>query len=197
MPYKLTDAYQNRRTKDELNHKGGQIDGNTSIVNGDLYVNGGLLLPVGSVIPFISETPPAGWLLCDGSNVSISKYRRLYNVIKNRFGTASEEGYFVLPDMRGRVPIGAGSGDGLTTRTLADIGGSETHTLTIDEMPSHTHNVSNTVQKTGDNTMGSSDQTANEIDNIHTITTTSTATGGGEPHNNMQPFIVLNYIIRA
>lgn len=98
--------------------------------------------------------------------------------------------------MKGRVPVGAGLGNGLTTRTIGDASGSETHTLTIDEMPSHTHIVPNKVIKTGLDTADGLDATNNEIDNINTDDKPTSPTGGGQPHNNMQPFLVLNYIIR-
>lgn len=61
MSYKLTDTYINRRINNKLDHRGGVIDGNTNIINGDLYVNGGLIVPVGSVVQYINETPPRGW----------------------------------------------------------------------------------------------------------------------------------------
>lgn len=207
-------------------------------VTGDYYLNNYLLIPTGSIFPYAGNSVPGGYLLCDGNAVSRSTYNRLFQTIAEIYGSGDGSTTFNLPDLRGRTPIGFGQGSGLTNRLLGDIDGEETHTLTTDEIPSHnhtatsgsagdhshtindsghSHNTSNTVQKTGNNTPGSLDTTSNEIDNINTGVTTSTTTttgitinnagshtheitvnntGGGVAHNNMQPYIVINYIIR-
>lgn len=155
-----------------------------------------LLIPVGSVLSYISSDPPDGWLICDGQAVSRVHYPELFAIIGTNYGNGDGSSTFNLPNLKGRVVVGSGAEGGLTTRSLGDIGGSETHTLDIDEIPSHSHNVSNTVQITGSNTPGSLDNSANEIDNQNITSTTSSAVGGGQSHNNMQPFVVLNYIIK-
>jgi len=198
--------------------------GNNREDAGDFYRNGQLLLPVGLIMPFAGTEIPNGWLRCDGSEISKAQYPRLFASVGGTYGTPSNANNFLLPDLRGRTLIGTGDGPGLTNRVLAATGGAETVALTADEMPAHTHTgttdsagdhnhtVSNTVQKTGLNTPGSLDNDSGaggtEIDNIATATiTTSTAgahthsfttnsTGSGSAHNNMQPFMALNYIIR-
>lgn len=239
MRFLYHDFYQNRQQRIKLDHLGGNVFGNINVIdNGDYLHNGNILLPVGTIIQYIANEAPGGWLICNGSEVKKSEYPRLYKIIGETFGTSINSNNFVLPDLRGRIPVGSGQGDGLTNRTIGDIGGSETHTLTIAEIPSHAHNatidacgnhthpitdpghshsINNQVQITGNNTPGSLDQTANEIDNINVITrntitnttgiTINTSgshihdisintTGDGQSHNNMQPFLVVNYIIR-
>lgn len=188
-------------------------------VHHDITLNNQPYLPIGIVLPYASNTAPEGWLVCDGSDVSKNDYPHLYAVITNKFGDETTDN-FKLPDLRGRVIVGSGNGSGLTARSIGDVSGAETHTLTIAEMPSHnhtgttntsgnhTHDVNNTVQKTGQNTPSGLDSTGDEIDTsnttstttsengAHTHTFTTNSTGGGNAHNNMQPFLVLNYIIK-
>ncbi len=144
-----------------------------------------------------------GWLKCNGQSISKTSYPALWDVIGYAFGGSGDN--FNLPDFRGRVPGAIGSGTGLTERLLGQARGTETHTLTVDEMPihnhgvtdnGHTHNVSNTVNFTGDGTPGSIDNSGGEIDTNTTFNTTSSSSttgisiqnaGGGLAHNNMQP----------
>jgi microcystin-dependent protein len=117
-------------------------------------------------------------------------------VIGTTYGAGNGSTTFNLPNMAGRVAVGQGSGSGLTPRSMGATGGSETHSLTTEEMPSHSHDVSNTVQKSGANTPDGLDNGGNEIDTVTTVTTASASVGDSEPHNNVQPFVVLNYIIK-
>ena len=122
------------------------------------------LLPRGSIIMFNGSVVPAGWLICDGSS-----------------GT---------PDLRGRFILGAGQGIGLTNRGLAQTGGTETHTLTIDEMPSHSH--------TGPKRWGIAQVNfGSGADSDGGGGSWTSSTGGSQPHNNMPPFYVLYYIMKS
>lgn len=179
-------------------------------VTGRVYQATHMLVPPGSVVAYIASSAPGGWLLCDGSAVSRTTYSILFGIIGTTFGTGDGSTTFNLPDMRGRVPVGYGTGSGLTARTLAASGGEETHVLTTDEMPSHSHNitdpghshsyVNNTNNQDTDNAFGT--QTAADDSDLGATTGTSTTgitvnnAGGGQAHNNMQPFLVLNYIIK-
>jgi microcystin-dependent protein len=203
------------------------------------------VIPVGMVVPFAGENAPRGWFICDGRALSKTRYASLYEAIGDTYGSSSNE--FNLPDLRGRVVVAVGNGDGLSTRTLGQKGGAETHTLSVDEMPSHAHGIVDNghvhtgttsenglhthstnanggqgglglVTANGTNTVVETDDSNGELDvwktpyaltinnsgnHVHTFTSNSSttnisiqSTGGGQAHNNMPPFIGLNYIIR-
>lgn len=153
-----------------------------------------LLVPSGVMMQYAGQSSPNGWFLCDGSSYEISTYLDLYKVIGTMYGGSG--GYFSVPDMRGRVGIGASSSaiNGLSTaKTLATSSGEETHTLTIDEMPSHTHDVENVLEHNGDTypALGFDPRALGRE-----VSKTTDAAGSGLAHNNMQPYLVLNYIIK-
>lgn len=94
----------------------------------------------GTVLPFAgSKAPNDEWLLCDGSAVSRVGYATLFKVIGETYGSGDGSTTFNLPDLRGRVAIGSGQAAGLTERIIGQAIGAETHTLTVDEMPIHSH----------------------------------------------------------
>ena len=92
----------------------------------------------GQIILFAGNYAPAGWAFCDGSLLPIAEYTELHNAIGTTYG-GDGQNTFALPDLRGRIPIHMGTGPGLTPRTLAESGGVETVTLTVAQMPNHTH----------------------------------------------------------
>jgi microcystin-dependent protein len=146
-------------------------------------------VPAGTVVAFVGTDVPDGWLPCDGSPVSRSLYPALFSAISTAWGSGDGSTTFNLPDLRGRGPIGAGQGAGLTNRTLAQIGGEEAHTLTVDQMPAHRHSVTSVVWEGPGGWSGggwASDPLA--VD--------TTSVGGSQPHNTMQPFAVVNFIIK-
>jgi microcystin-dependent protein len=98
--------------------------------------------PVGAVQAYAGASAPTGWLACDGSAVSRTTYAGLYAAIGTAWGSGNGTTTFNVPDLRGRAPVGAGTGAGLTARALAATGGAETHTATVAHThtgPSHTH----------------------------------------------------------
>jgi microcystin-dependent protein len=99
---------------------------------------------IGEMKMYGGSTAPAGWLLCDGSAVSRTTYANLFAVIGTTFGAGDGSTTFNLPDLRGRSPLGAGQGSGLTSRALGQKIGAETHALSINEMPTHNHGGSTT-----------------------------------------------------
>ena len=97
----------------------------------------------GLVLPFAGVAAPTGWLLCNGAAISRSTYARLFAIIGTVYGAGDGTNTFNLPDLRGRVPVGAGQGSGLANRTLGAYGGEENHALSWVETGSHYHNLSN------------------------------------------------------
>lgn len=187
------------------------------------------LCPPGTVVSYISSTTPDGWLLCDGSAISRVDYLNLYKVIGTTYGPGDGTTTFNLPDLRGRTTVGFGAGAGLTNRVMAASGGAETHTLTVDEIPSHNHGITDPghnhaitdpghthsyVNNVNNQTTDDAFSTETAADNADLNQTTGSSTtgitinnnttgitvnntGGGNAHNNMSPFLVLNYIIKA
>jgi len=174
------------------------------------------IMPAGSVIPYAGASAPTGFLLCDGSNVSRTTYATLFAVIGTTYGAGDGSSTFALPDLRGRVvagqdDMGGASADRLTDQTgglngdtLGDTGGSETHTLTTAQLASHTHSFSDTdsitvgTLVTGDSVnRGGSGQLFSNNSVTVSISGTTGSAGSGSAHNNVQPTIILNYIIRT
>ena len=96
------------------------------------------VIPCGIIQMFAGATAPNGWLVCNGSTVSRSAYSDLFKVIGTTYGAGNSNDTFTLPDMRGRTPIGVGTGAGLTARTLAATTGAETVTLSASNIPTIT-----------------------------------------------------------
>lgn len=95
---------------------------------------------IGDIKQSVSQKDHNGWMICDGRSLDILDYPLLYNLIGTSFGTASDT-TFKLPDTRGKVSGSIGQGSGLTNRTMGSYIGSETHTMTITEMPTHSHDT--------------------------------------------------------
>jgi len=165
-------------------------DSDITSIGGRVYDRSGAVMPVGAMLAFAAEQPPAGWLVCDGRAVSRSTYAALFAAIATQWGPGDGAATFNLPDLRGRAPIGAGQGSGLTSRVLAQSIGEEIHTLTTSEMPSHGHSIPLQQSNTNDGGGG-----GNRVLVGGSNFTTGSA-GGGQPHNVMQPSAVVNYIIK-
>lgn len=159
---------------------------NKSYVDAQLASFGGL--PVASVVPYAGTIMPSGWLDCsNGTAVSRTTYANLYAAIGVTYGTGDGATTFNLPNIAGRVLLGMGTGSGLTTRSLADVGGEETHVLSVAELPAHTHAQGFLNTGTSGGGAGTSFGTANNTG----------STGANTGHNNIQPFLVLRYIIKT
>jgi microcystin-dependent protein len=148
------------------------------------------VVPAGTISAFGGEQAPSGWLLCDGTAVSRTTYAPLFAALATKWGAGDGSATFNLPDLRGRVPIGAGHASGLTDRAIGELLGEETHVLTVAEMPSHSHSVTSVP---GWDALGGYSGGGWFGD---PIPFDSSATGGNQPHNNMQPSAVVTYVIK-
>lgn len=161
---------------------------------------GGDSLPVGSIIEYTSDIIPEGWLLCNGQAVSRSVYIDLFNIIGTDYGQGDGVMTFNIPDLRGKSIIGKDEND-TDFNTLGKVGGEKTHTLTISEMPSHSH--SGKFKYDGNNTTTVAVSAGSGYNVIRTSTTdynkalTLQDNGGSQSHNNLQPYMTTNYIIKA
>lgn len=174
------------------------INANSFYATGNFYLNNYVLIPAGTIVQSAAITEPAGWFNCNGRTLNNTTYSGLFNAIMYTYGGSDLS--FNIPDIQGRVPIGAGSGAGLTTRTLGQKSGAENHTLSINEMPSHTHslmrrrNPDDGAYDTSDGHKFESSAATTDREDLGNFNTYST--GSGASHNNMQPFIVLQYLIK-
>ena len=167
-------------------------NGATFVSYGGGSGGGGDTLPVGSIIAYSSDTIPNGWLLCDGSSFSTTSYPELFEAIGVTYGWDDERNP-KLPDLRGRVAVGkkdATSADDTEFSSLGKTGGEKEHTLTVSEMPKHSHNFQ------FDQTAGSN-VTAVKTGVNNSYGKATSETGGSQPHNNLQPYLVTNFIIKA
>jgi microcystin-dependent protein len=159
--------------------------------------------PAGAVIPFAGTSAPTGWLLCFGQAVSRTTYAALFAVTSTTYGVGDGSTTFNLPDLRGRVVAGeddmggtsanrlTGLSGGVNGDILGGVGGAEAHTLITAEIASHLHSIS-TVSSTGGNSGVQSTGSGGTGSSRNT-----NSTGGGGAHNNVQPTIILNYIIKT
>lgn len=156
-------------------------------------VSAGLgFFPTGGMIPFGGSSAPAGWLLCDGSAVSRSTYATLFSVISTAYGAGNGTTTFNVPDMRENVPVGYKSGS-TQFGTLGGSYGEKTHTLTTTEIPAHTHSMGSAIVKSGG--AGTEVSQGNAYAYGYVNATGSAGSDGG--HNNIQPSVVFNYIIKT
>lgn len=185
--------------------------------------------PVGMVMDYAGDFAPEGWVLCDGRSLSRTTYAALFAVIGTKFGSDNAT-TFKVPDLRGRVIAGldnmggssanriTSAASGFNPNTIGSAGGSQSHTLTIGEMPTHSHggsvgaggrhrhesidsNIGGVGSGSGVTTSGGSAratlnmQTSYAPDHTHSLTISNQ--GGNQAHRNMQPTMVMNKIIRA
>jgi microcystin-dependent protein len=186
----------------------------------------GVAAPVGSITAYAGASAPSGWLLADGTAVSRATYAALFAVCGTTYGAGNGSTTFNLPNLKGRVVVGLDASQA-EFDARGETGGAKTVTLTEAQMPSHTHvqNAhSHTVtdpghthgQNVSANTGGTASRTDYVNDNagqvfpqgivtdtattglsVNSATATNQSAGGGGAHNNLQPYLTLNYIIRA
>ncbi|MFZ9793682.1 MAG: tail fiber protein [Gemmataceae bacterium] len=166
------------------------------------WVSSSSIIPVGTVQMYAGSnlsTPPSGWLFCQGQTVSRTVYAALFSAIGTVYGSGDGSTTFHLPNLMGNVPVGYKSGD-TNFGTMGKTAGSATVTLDSTHMPTHSHTVTNGSNRTYWNNNGSNPWTwaYNNPGAIGSDTNPSTSTAGSsQPHSNLQPYIVLNYIIKV
>jgi len=159
------------------------VDGQALVTDGNGNVSWQSAVPVGTIQMWVTDTPPAGWLICDGSSFDTNQYPALQTILNSSN----------VPDLRRRFPLGAQDivNPGETPRPLSSTGGEEEVTLTIAQMPAHTHGIQyreGEEQGNGNDYSDLGDTGVND---------STQPTGGGEAHNNMPPYYALHFIIRA
>lgn len=159
--------------------------------------------------PFLAEIkiiswnfPPRGWAFCNGQLLPINQNQALFSILGTTYGGNGQTN-FALPDFRGRTPIHAGAGFDLGQRS-----GEEAHTVTVSETPAHTHSLSASTQQANQATLVTAPASTPNIlaavagaqySNAQSLTTlrpdTVANAGGSQPHENRQPYLVLNFVI--
>ena len=155
------------------------------------------------IFPF--NFPPTGWAFCDGQLMPISQNTALFALLGTVYG-GDGKSTFALPNMQGNAPMQPGQGQGLTDRVLGEMSGVESITLLTSEMPIHTHSIAthnldfaDTQNPSPTGILAKSNQGSAYQTNLANLTLMAFQTlppaGGGLPHNNMQPYLTLNFCI--
>jgi microcystin-dependent protein len=158
---------------------------------------------IGEIRIFAGNFAPLGWAFCNGQLMAVSQHDALFSLIGTIYGGDGQT-TFALPDLRGRLPIHAGTGPGLSPRALGSQGGSEQVSLTFNQMPSHGHEPfqASTLRGNSANPGGAVLAESAQISpyaedapgvslNVNSIS----AAGGSQPHTNVMPFQCVNFII--
>jgi microcystin-dependent protein len=160
---------------------------------------------VGQIIAVGFNFAPAGWVLCNGQLLSISEYQVLYALIGTTFGGDGQT-TFAVPDLRGRSPLGQGSSAGLPPAVVGQVGGTESVTLTLQQIATHSHpllasSATGSVAKPSSTTVLANQSNA-AVDiygaaagGVTLAPSAIGASGGSQPHENRQPYNTVNYII--
>ena len=154
---------------------------------------------VGEIRMFAGNFAPAGWMFCEGQLLPISENATLFNLIGTTYGGDGQQ-TFALPDLRGRLPLHQGNGF-----TLAETGGVEEVTLTVQQIPAHSHpalatnddasNIVPTGQVLAAGTVVSTAPYGTDAPKSPLVPSSIGSTGGSQPHNNFQPYLCIDFII--
>jgi len=156
---------------------------------------------IGEIRMFAGNFAPAGWAFCNGATLPISENDVLFQLIGTTYG-GDGQSTFNLPDLQGRLPMHQGQGSGLSNRTLGEQGGVETVTLTTSQIPLHSH-APLSVSGSGNQTTPQNGVWAGVTSSIYTSNAPATPfnatlggnSGGSQPHDNMMPYLAINFII--
>ena len=158
---------------------------------------------VGEIRMFGGNFAPAGWAFCNGQLLPISENETLFNLIGTTYG-GDGQATFALPDLQSRIPVHQGTGSGLSTYVIGETGGVETVTLTTQQIPAHTHPVQAYGDQAGSAVNPAGKLLAQSFNVVPFINDAPTgsfnvaaveATGGNQPHTNIQPILCINFII--
>lgn len=159
---------------------------------------------LGEIRMFAGTFAPNDWLFCNGQLLPISRYTALFSLLGTMYGGDGKSN-FALPNLQGRAPMNFGAGPGLTQRYVGEEGGSNSVTLQITEMPAHTHLPScSSTNKGTESPEGAVWGATKGIPGPQTYANTATTAmnplaiapeGASQPHNNMQPYTAVNFII--
>ena|SRR5438128_8975221 len=155
---------------------------------------------IGQITLFAGNFAPRGWAFCNGQLLSIAQNTALFSILGTTYG-GNGQTTFALPDLRGRVPVHAGQGPGLSNYDLGQQGGAESVTLTTAQMPAHTHpananDSAATTNRPGGGVPARGGSYADAPDGSTTLDPAAVGSAGGDqPHTNVQPYTTLNYII--
>lgn len=157
---------------------------------------------VGEIRVFALNFEPRGWAACDGRLLPITVNQALFSILGTTFGGDGRT-TFGLPNLQGRIPLGAGAGPGLTPKNLGERAGTETVTLSLNQLPPHNHparcNTGNGNQYGPANhywaqdAAGAKEYAANATGQMSAAAISPA--GGSQPHGNLQPYAVVNYCI--
>lgn len=155
---------------------------------------------IGEIRCFGFTFAPQGWAQCNGQLLSIAQNTALFSLLGTTYGGDGRT-TFALPDLRGRTAVGSGQGPGQTNRTQGEVGGTETVALTAATLPPHSHTVAASSSATTKNPSGSLPAVTGAGSSYGTTSDLGMGAamigggGSGQPHANMQPYLVLNWCI--
>lgn len=160
---------------------------------------------LGEITLFAGNFAPKNWAFCWGQTLAISQNQALFSLLGTTYG-GNGQTTFALPDLRGRVPLGMGQGLGLSNFVQGEMGGRESVTLTSNQLPSHSHSTVMSVSSSPGNSAAPNgkylaasnrrdDQFTDQPTDGNLAGLTSGPAGGNQPHENMQPYLALNFII--
>lgn len=153
---------------------------------------------LGTIQPFGFNFAPRGWAMCNGQILSINQNIALFSLLGTTYG-GNGQTTFALPDLRSRVPIHHGQGPGLSAYSLGEQAGQENVTLTVNEMPLHSHGVGATgtfaTKNPGGQVPAPGGAYGSPPDATNMDANMIRAAGGSQPHSNIQPYLALNFCI--
>ena len=157
---------------------------------------------IGEIRMFAGNFAPRGWAFCDGQLLAVSQNDALFSLLGTIYGGDGRT-TFGLPDLRGRIPVHAGTGPGLSLRRLGEKSGTETVTVTTAQFPAHTHPLQGTGQFADTPNPAThapaksttADVYINEAPSVNLSSSAVTSTGGSQSHTNLMPFLCISFII--